>query len=145
MLANCITPNLALFVIPTYLSHPVKFAGLAGLNASTDCIPVTSDERDITHRAFLATAQVIFASNTSVQDVTEEALGWSERVLKRTKASLDLRSKPSFHLVFWGGVMLRVFSVLLFVFPSLGPEDKIMGCSQEKVNDLRFLNQQEEQ
>lgn len=54
---------------------------------------------------------------------------WSERGLKRTKASSDLHSELLFHFVppqLFGGVKLSVFSALLsplniFVFPSLGP------------------------
>lgn len=70
----------------------------------------------------------MFASNTATQDVTD-AQGWTERGLKRTKASLDLHSEPSFLLVLpqlFGGVMLWIFSALpstlnIFVFQSLGP------------------------
>lgn len=54
----------------------------------------------------------MFASNTSMQDVTD-SLGWSERGLKWTKKIIfGLALEPSFYLALpqlFGGVILWVF------------------------------------
>lgn len=61
---------------------------------------------------------VMFASNTATQDVTD-AQGWSERGLKRTKASLDLHSEPSFPPcpapAFWWGDAVGLFSSPFYI------------------------------